>query len=132
LPFSLPKLPFVSDLFAQLGKVKAKFSEPRLFDLLFVALVIFSFSVALCAMGAMASGIIKPIGFCTGFALIVTDALFLCGVYLWLLLKGQATTATELDTESGLRAAKAQHLVAKRKVAKALASAPSLGSAVVI
>ena len=55
MAFSLPKLQFVSDLFAQLGKVRAKFSELRLFDLLFVALVIFSFAVALCAIGAITS-----------------------------------------------------------------------------
>jgi hypothetical protein len=119
VPFNLPKFQFVSELFNHLRKMRADFIEPRLFDLLFVALIVFSFGVALCAIGATLSDWVKKVAFCCGFALIVLAALLVVGVYLLFLYEGKAATPAEVHTESGLRKAKASHMEAKRIAARA-------------
>jgi hypothetical protein len=115
MPFFLPKnLPFVSQLFSEVRKVRRELADPLLFDLIVVALIIFAFGVGLCVVGGVAKGTVGGFGLCAGMILIVVDALMVGCVYVWRLLKGETTTLTEGRTVNGIRNAKAVHLVEKK------------------
>ena len=124
MAFSLPKnLPWVSQLFTEVRKVRRELVDPLLFDLIIVALIIFAFGVGLCIIGGVAKGTVGAFGLCAGMVLMIVDAMMVGGVYVVRLFKGKTINSTEGRTLVGIRNAKAVHLVEKRNTAKALATA---------